>query len=31
MQDESELRQYVNHFDYSIGADNDADINPLKY
>ncbi len=26
---ESELRQYVNHFDFSIGADNDED--PLQY
>jgi len=28
---ESELRQYVNHFDYSIGARNDEDIDPLQY
>jgi len=28
---ESELRQYVNHFDNSIGADNDEDIDPLQY
>ncbi len=28
---ESELRQYVNHFDNSIGAYNDEDIDPLQY
>jgi len=28
---ESELRQYVNLFDNSIGADNDEDIDPLQY
>ena len=25
---ESEFRQYANHFDYSIGADNYDDIDP---
>ena len=25
---EFELRQYVNHFDHSIGADNDENIDP---
>jgi len=28
---ESELKQYVNHFDNSIGADNDEDIDHLQY
>ncbi len=27
---ESELRQYVNHFNNSIGADNDEEIDPLQ-